>query len=180
MVRTEFAFVKARRPSHWCPGIPTLSSAQSPWEGALLECHAYAPYSADKHQHTSHFVCLELSESAPFVWVMSRGTEHSVSFPKPAKRILLNLEPNLLQQALSENTRGSDVELANQWGRQDTQVEYILRALEADLQAGLPGAGSSESPCSVRSLCIFNAVMVWLRQEVQNRAMTFRDSASTG
>jgi AraC family transcriptional regulator len=70
---------------------------------------------------------------------MSRGTEHSTSFPKPAKRILLNVEPNLLQQALPENNRGRDVELMNQEGRQDAQVEYILRALEADLQAGLPG-----------------------------------------
>jgi AraC family transcriptional regulator len=122
------------------PGTPTLSSAYSPWEGALLERHAYAPHTPDRHQHTSHFVALELSELASsLVWVMSRGTEHSVSFPKPAERILLNLEPSLLQQASPENNRGRDVELINQGGRQDPQVEYILRALEADLQAGLPG-----------------------------------------
>jgi AraC family transcriptional regulator len=121
------------------PATPTLSSAYSPWEGALLERHAYAPHTSDRHQHTSHFVALQLSEPASLVWVMSRGTEHSTSFPKPAKRIFLNVEPNLLQQALTENNRGRDVELVNQEGRQDAQVEYILRALEADLQAGLPG-----------------------------------------
>jgi AraC family transcriptional regulator len=87
----------------------------------------------------SHFVGLELREPASLVWVLSRGTEHAVSFPRAAKRILLNLEPNLLQQASPENDRGRDVELINQGGRQDPQVEYILRALEADLQAGLPG-----------------------------------------
>jgi AraC family transcriptional regulator len=53
--------------------------------------------------------------------------------------ILLNLEPNLLQQALPENDRGRDLELIDQWGVQDRQVEHILRALEADLEDGLPG-----------------------------------------
>jgi AraC family transcriptional regulator len=118
---------------------PTLSSAQSPWEGALLERHAFAPHTANRHQHTSHFVGLELGEPASLVWVMSRGTEHSVSFPKPAKRIILNLEPSLLQRALPENDRGRDAELIDQWGVQDRQVEHILRALEADLEEGLPG-----------------------------------------
>jgi len=138
------------------PGLPTLSSAQSPWEGALLERHVHSPYTIDKHQHLSHFVCLHLSEPSPFLWrsegkrgnktmgpgsiiVVSRGTEDEVSFPKPVKRILLNLETRLLQQALPENDRGRDVEFIPQWVVEDPQVEYILRALEADLEAGVPG-----------------------------------------
>lgn len=104
----------------------------------------------------SHFVCLHLSEPAPFAWrsqgkqgnkiigsgsiiLVTRGTEDSVSFPKPVKRILVNLEPSLLQQAMPENDTGRDVELIDQWGGQDPQVEHVLRALEADLEAGLPG-----------------------------------------
>ena len=71
--------------------------------------------------------------------VVSRGTEDSVSFPKPVKRILLNLEPNALQQAFPDNDTGRDAELIAQWGVEDPQVEHILRALEADLEAGLPG-----------------------------------------
>jgi AraC family transcriptional regulator len=124
---------------------PTLSSAQSSWEGALLERHAHGFHFPGRHQHMSHFVCLELNEPAAFdcqsgsVFVMSRGTEHSVSFPRPAKRIFLNLEPNLLQKAFAENDKGRDVELINQCGVPDRQVEHILRALEADLEAGLPG-----------------------------------------
>jgi AraC family transcriptional regulator len=55
------------------------------------------------------------------------------------KRILLNLEPKLLQQAFSDNDAGRAVELIPQWGVHDPQVEYILRALEADLEAGVPG-----------------------------------------
>jgi AraC family transcriptional regulator len=137
------------------PGMPTLSSAQSPWEGALLERHSHGPHTAERHQHLSHFVCLHLSEPAPFAWrsqgktgnkiigsgsitVVSRGTEDSVSFPKPVKRILLNLEPSLLQQAFPENDTGRDVELIEQWGVADPQTEYVLRALEADLEASLP------------------------------------------
>jgi AraC family transcriptional regulator len=138
------------------PGTPALSSARSPWEGALLERHSHLPYTVDKHQHLAHFVCLHLSEPAPFVWrsegkpgsttmgpgsiiVVSRGTEDTVSFPKPVKRILLNLETSLFKQAFPENDTGRDVEFVPHWGVQDRQVEHILRALEADLEDGLPG-----------------------------------------
>jgi AraC family transcriptional regulator len=138
------------------PGTPTLSSAHSPWEGALLERHAHGPHTADRHQHLSHIICVHLGEPAPFVWrsqgkqgnktlvagaviVASRGTEDSVSFPKPVRRILLNLEPSVLLQALPDNDSGRDVELIDQWGVEDPQVEYIVRALEADLEAGVPG-----------------------------------------
>jgi AraC family transcriptional regulator len=138
------------------PAMPTLSSARSPWEGALLECHSHLPYTADKHEHLSHFVCLHLSEPSPFVWrsegklgsttlgpgsivVVSRGTEDTVSFPKPVKRILLNLETSVFKQAFPENDTGRDVEFIPQWGVENPQVEHILRALEADLEAGIPG-----------------------------------------
>ena len=62
-----------------------------------------------------------------------------MSFPKPVKRMLVNLEPKLLKMTFSETDTGRDVELIAQWGVQDPQIEYILRALEADLEARLPG-----------------------------------------
>jgi AraC family transcriptional regulator len=137
------------------PGMPTLSSAQSPWEEALLERHNFGPHTFERHQHLGYFVRLHIGEPNPMIWrsqgkqgmkisgpgsifVWSRGSEHSVSFPDSMAGILLNLEPNLLQQALPENDRGRDLELIDQWGVQDRQVEHILRALEADLEDGLP------------------------------------------
>lgn len=138
------------------PWVPTLSSAQFSFEGALLERHAHGAHATERHQHLSHFLCLHLSEPAPLIWrsegkqgnkiigpgsiiVLSRGTEDAGSFPKPVKRILLSLEPNVLQQAFPDSNAGRDVELIPQWGVQDPQIEYIVRALEADLEAGLPG-----------------------------------------
>ena len=137
------------------PATPTLSSAHSPWEGVLLERHRHGPYNADAHEHPSYFVCLHLSEPAPLLWrtngtsgskvlgpgsavVLSRGTRDSVSFPKPVERILFTLDPRVFQQALQEHHTGRDVELVDQWGVQDRQIEYILRALEADLDAESP------------------------------------------
>jgi AraC family transcriptional regulator len=137
------------------PGPPTLSSARSPWEGVLLERHFHGPHTVDKHQHLSHFICLHLSEPAPIAWqsqgkhgkniissgsviVVSRGTEDSISFPKAMRRILLNIEPSLFKRTDSETDTGRDVEFVAQWGVPDPQVEHILRALEADLEAGLP------------------------------------------
>ena len=137
------------------PATPTISSAHSPWEGVLLERHRHGPYDVDDHEHPSHFLSLHLSEPAPLRWrangregsnvvgpgsavLLSRGTHDSVSFPKPVQRILFTLEPKVFQHALQEHHTGRDVELVNQWGVQDRQIEYILRALEADLDAGSP------------------------------------------
>jgi len=157
--RADSSRIKVRRGDECVvlmPGIPTLSSAQSPWQGALLERHSFGPHTFEKHQHLSHFVRLHTGKPAPIIWhangrrgkkitgpgsifVWSRGTEHSVSFPDSVAGILLNLEPILLQQALPENHRGRDVELIDQWGVQDPQIEHILRALEAELEDGLSG-----------------------------------------
>jgi len=137
------------------PGVPRLSSARLPWEGVLLESHAHGPHSADTHQHLSHFLSLHLSEPLPVVWqsqgrrgkktiesgsifLVSRGGEDSIHFPGAVRRILLNLEPSLLQKANPENEAGRDVEFADQWGVPDPQTSYLLRAVEADLEAGNP------------------------------------------
>jgi AraC family transcriptional regulator len=137
------------------PGSPTVSSGRSGWDGAILELHSHGPHNAEKHQHLSHFLCLHLSEPAPVIWrsegkqesgtikpgsliLLSRGTEDAVTFPKAVRRILLNLEPSVFEWATPDHKPGRGVELVNHWGVEDRQVEYLLRALEADLEAGLP------------------------------------------
>jgi AraC family transcriptional regulator len=137
------------------PGAPTLSSAGSPWEDVLFERHSHGPHTADKHQHLSHFICLHLSEPAPIIWqsqgkqgkktlttgsvvFVSRGTEDAISFPNAVRRILFNFEPSLLRRMFPDIDKGRDVEFVDQWGVTDPQIDYILRALEADLESGLP------------------------------------------
>jgi AraC family transcriptional regulator len=124
----------------------------------LLERHVHGPHSADRHQHLSHFICLHLSDPVPVVWqshgkrgsmtigpgsvlLVSRGTEDSIVFSRAVRRILLNLEPSLLNRAFAEIDTGRDVEFIDQWGVFDPQIEFILRALEADLEAGIPAGG---------------------------------------
>lgn len=76
------------------------------------------------------------------------------------RRILLNLEPSVLQKALPDNDSGRDLELIDQWGVEDPQLKYILRALEVDLEAGVPGGRLFGDSCSARSRYIYNAVML--------------------
>jgi AraC family transcriptional regulator len=123
-----------------------------------MERHVHGPHSADRHQHLSHFICLHLSDPVPVVWqsqgkrgemtivpgsvlLVSRGTEDSIVFSKAVRRILLNLESSLLKRAFAETDTGRDVEFIDQWGVFDPQIEFILRALEADLEAGIPAGG---------------------------------------
>src|SRR6516165_172617 len=50
------------------PGKPTLSSAQSLCEGALLERPTFVPHNFEKHQPLTHFVVLHISGPAPMSW----------------------------------------------------------------------------------------------------------------
>jgi AraC family transcriptional regulator len=156
------------------PEVPTLSSAGSPWDGVLFERHFHGPFTTRMHQHLSHFVCVHLSDPAPFIWrsrleqgrktiqsgsviLVSRGAEDSIAFPNAVRRILLNLEPSLLKRALPESNTGPDVEFIHQWGVRDPQIEHTVRALEADLEAGLPtgrlfGESRMHSPPSAPSI----------------------------
>jgi AraC family transcriptional regulator len=159
--RPDPARIRVRRGDEYvelAPWVPSLSSARSPWEDVLLERHIHGPHSADRHQHLSHFICLLLSDPVPISWqsqgkqgkktmgpgsvlLVSRGTEDSVFFPGAVRRVLLNLEPSLLKRAYPDIDTGRDVEFIDQWGVSDPQIEFILRALEADLEAGIPAGG---------------------------------------
>ena len=143
-------------------GAPAVSSAYSPWQGALLERYTHGPHSVDSHVHLSHFLCLHLDGPSRLEWrsngktgaktvapgsiiLLSRGTEDAVSYagsvPQPPKRIFLTLEPRIFQRAIPEADLGGDAEFVAQWGTEDRQIEYILRALDADLEAGFPAGG---------------------------------------
>lgn len=143
-------------------GPPIISSAHSPWQGALLERHAHGPQSVDPHVHLSHFLCLHLDGPSRIEWhsngktgskaivpgsiiLVSRGTEDAVSYTgsvsEAAQRLFLTLDPKLFQHAVPDVDLGRDAEFVEQWGIEDRQIEYILRALDADLEAGLPAGG---------------------------------------
>jgi AraC family transcriptional regulator len=159
--RSDLLRIRVRQGAQYvelAPSAPTLSSARSPWEHVLLERHSHGPHTADKHQHLSHFICLHLSGPVPVDWqsqgkrgrktigpgsvlLVSRGTEDSIVFPSAVRRILLNFEPSLLKRAYPEIDTGRDVEFIDQWGVPDPKVEFIFRALEADLEAGIPAGG---------------------------------------
>jgi AraC family transcriptional regulator len=55
--------------------------------------------------------------------------------------MFLTLEPRIFQRAVPEAELAGDAELIDQWGIEDRRIEYILRALDADLEAGFPAGG---------------------------------------
>lgn len=150
--------IRVRRGDHFellVPEAPLVSSAHALWRGVLLESHAHGPHHSEYHQHLSHFLCLHLDSPTPVmeqskgesksrilapgqIVLLSRGTEHEVSFPTAVKRVLLNLEPWLFRETFGEDASEDELELRNHWGIHDPQIEHIMRALEADLQAKLP------------------------------------------
>jgi AraC family transcriptional regulator len=159
-----------------------MSSVGSRWDGIVLERHAHGPYSAPDHEYPTHYLCLHLGPPAQFVWrsegksgraitgpgavaVVSRGTQAAVSFPEPVQRLVLKMEWWIFERALQEQSKGQTVELMNQWGVRDPQIEYILRALEAEMNAGFPS-----DPLFVESLITALAVHLGARYGVSRSA----------
>ena len=77
--------------------------------------------------------------------MVSRGTQDAISYagshPEAMRRMFLTLDPRIFQRAFPEAVSGEDIEVIDQWGVDDPHIEYILRALDADLEAGFPAGG---------------------------------------
>jgi AraC family transcriptional regulator len=161
---------------------PVSSSAGSRWEGIVLERHAHGAFSAPDYEYPTHYLCLHLGPPALFAWrsqgkagraitgpgavaVLSRGTQAAVSFPEPVQRLVLKMEWWIFERALQEQRTGQTVELINQWGVRDPQIEYILRALDAEMNAGFPS-----DPLFVESLITALAVHLQARYGVSRSA----------
>jgi AraC family transcriptional regulator len=142
----------------WVPIVspkPTLSSAPYGWDGILVERYNSMKVLEDRERtRTTVIVHLHLGAPAQQAWPLGgkrkripvvpgsiqlppQGPSRSARIEESTDALVLLIEPTLLAQALGESWPSGSVELTPQIGLRDSQLESLMRALQAELEAGV-------------------------------------------
>src|SRR6185503_18896046 len=146
------------------PTDPQLSSAVAPWRGILLERHSSTSNELPDILVTHHVVALQLTSGQPTYWkhddedweerrfppgsvsIIPAGTRFAFRAAQTGDFVLLQIDPEFLQQAARELIRGETVELTLQLGIEDSYRAECIRTLASEAeQQYLGGRAYGES-----------------------------------
>ncbi len=135
------------------PGAPTPTKATSPWSGLVVEKNHLAAVEIPEHEH--HTFCLHLQSSSPVAmdWrsfgrtghirsgpgdliLLAPGTRDSMTWYGSSDRIVVSLDPTLLQQAADHLNLKGPIDFANNWSFQDPQLALLLTEMEREKSTG--------------------------------------------
>lgn len=70
--------------------------------------------------------------------LLPRGTRDAGRWDGPYDQSVISIEARQLERAIEEPPRGRRLELRETWNFKDRQIELLLQAMKADLEAGCP------------------------------------------
>jgi AraC family transcriptional regulator len=128
---------------HWC------------WDGFTFEQHCSYKLELPEHEHPTDLLALQTGPPVRMEWrtggrtritmaepgnllLLPRGTRDAVRWDGRHDRSVVALEARQFQQAIAEPTSGRELELREKWNFRDRQIELLLLAIKADLEAGCP------------------------------------------
>ena len=146
------------------PADPQLSSAVAPWRGILLERHTSTANELPDILVTHHVVGLQLTPGQPQFWkfdgqdwkehrfpvgsvsIVPAGSRFAFRAAQTGDFVLLQIDPEFLQQAAHELIKGERVELTLQLGIEDDYLAECIRTLASEAeQQYLGGRAYGES-----------------------------------
>jgi AraC family transcriptional regulator len=133
---------------------PGLTSEGCAWAGISVEEHRLPPGELPERTADAHLIALHF-RPAKLEWLlgghaqsrfMRRGNldivPHGTIFGQcscdETEFLIVALDPWLVEQVAKENAKANHVELLLHLGINDRQIEHIVLALKAELQAGCP------------------------------------------
>lgn len=135
-------------------GEPSLTSDGCAWTGIIVEEHQLPPTefpegAADRHLIAMHFRPATLEwflRGHPQTERVTRGSIDIIPQGTPlggysqdeVKFLMLALDPSFVEQVANESGMANHLELIRNLGIRDAQIEHIVLALRAELEAGCP------------------------------------------
>ena len=133
---------------------PRPTSDKCAWLGITVEEHHLPPGEFPKHAADSHLIALHF-RPAKLEWLLGghaqisrlrrgsldivpQGTVLARCTLDETEFLMVALDPSLIEQVAKESGNADHVELLLQLGIHDPQIEHIVLALKAELQAGCP------------------------------------------
>jgi AraC family transcriptional regulator len=135
------------------PGRPLADSRFSPWKGLAVEKHCVGAIEIPEHEHASY--CLHMQTSGPveMEWhshgktgrqstqtgaliLVTPGSSHGLRWSGASLRVLVSIDPTLLERALLELDGRGAIPLDSRWGFRDLQLELLLTEIAREMEAG--------------------------------------------
>jgi len=139
-------------------GRPRLTSADSPWNGIVLERHTVSSVEVPEHSHGSLCMHLQLRGDVEMEWwcdgknavetphagsmiLLPAGTRDRLRWEGTSERLIVSVSPAHIQQAAAQAGLVGSPEIAMRWHLQDDGLRALLAEMGREAEAGWP-AGS--------------------------------------
>jgi AraC family transcriptional regulator len=139
-------------------GRPRLTSADSPWNGIVLERHTVSSVEVPEHAHGSLCMHLQLRGDVEMEWwcdgknavetphagsmiLLPAGTRDRLRWEGTSERLIVSVSPAHMQHAVAQAGLGASPEIAMHWHLQDDGLRALLAEMGREAEAGWP-AGS--------------------------------------
>lgn len=139
-------------------GRPRLTSADSPWNGIVLERHTVSSVEVPEHSHGSLCMHLQLRGNVEMEWwcngknavetprsgsmiLLPAGTRDRLRWEGTSERLIVSVSPAHMQHAVAQAGLGESPEIAMHWHLQDDGLRVLLAEMGREAEAGWP-AGS--------------------------------------
>lgn len=125
------------------------------WDGFTFEQHSSYKLEMPEHEHPTDLLALQTGPPVRMEWrtggrtrielvepgnllLLPRGTRDAARWDGRHERSVVAMETRQLQRAIEEPQQGRRLELRETWNFRDRQIELLLHAMKADLEAGCP------------------------------------------
>ena len=138
------------------PQSVVLSSVDAGWSGVGVEHLRLPPYEPPETCRQEHLLRIQLARPVTLGWksggrfrdqpmspgdlcLVPAGVPHQVRWREDSEILRIRLAPSLWDEGGPAPAPHGRLDLAEQWGQPDPQVQHIGLALRAELEAGCPG-----------------------------------------
>jgi len=139
-------------------GRPRLTSADSPWNGIVLERHTVSSVEVPEHSHGSLCMHLQLRGDVEMEWwcdgknavetphagsmiLLPAGTRDRLRWEGTSERLIVSVSAAHMQHAVAQAGLVGSPEIAMHWHLQDDGLRVLLAEMGREAEAGWP-AGS--------------------------------------
>lgn len=141
------------------PLLPATQREQArimqPWRGVLLERHKVGAIEIPEHEHREFCLHLQLSGTPEMEWwsegknrveqtspgsmiLLAPGTRDRLHWQASSERLILSLQPDLLNRTAEELSIKAGADFENRWSLRDPALENLLLEMHKQAEAEWP------------------------------------------
>jgi len=156
LVESANTKISVLRGNHLVPLIPTIApdkASEQPWRHALLERHKVGAIEIPEHTHGEFCLHLQLTGAAAMEWwsegqnrlertapgsmiLLAPGTQDRLRWQGDSERLILSLNPVLLQNLANHEGELGPLDFRNRWSFEDGSLAHLMTEMGRERASG--------------------------------------------